>query len=164
MFIKHKKLLLKLGAFSLDSHTFCTDFCIRMEAIIVRWKLPLIPFIVMPIAYIGVAYSGLASSYGDVLEVAISLVWLPIAIAVFYILATQKKNWLLAEIGAVLHTIFTCFVCQTYYFSLYEFKMSFGFINKSFGYRAGSVVLIFCIFFVLVMFKKCQKDAVQSGL
>ena len=147
----------------MSSISFASISCGRMEVIIVKRKLSMIPFIVMPIAYIGAEYSGLTSSYGDILKVATSLVWLPIAISICYILATQKKNLLFTEIGTVLHIIFICFVCQTYYFSLYKYKRSFGFVNKSFGYRGGSVVLISCLFFALVMFKKCWKDATREG-
>lgn len=124
---------------------------------IMKHKLRLIPFMAMPVAYICVLGLGLSGD-GDVLGFAMCLSWLPIAICVLYIIATQKESPLFAEIGTVLHIIFMCAVGLSYYVTFYEFLRFNGFVNRALRYRVGSVVLIFCMIFVLIMFMRCWKD------
>lgn len=128
----------------------------------IKRTIRLIPFITMPIVYIYAMEAGLHDVDGVLLDFAVNLSWLPIAICILYLTAFQKKDVFLVEIGVVLHIIFACFVFSTYYISITSFIILYGFISKRLMYRVNSFILLCCIILVFIVLIQCRKDIVKQ--
>lgn len=117
-----------------------------------------IPFLVMPVSYVYAMRAGLYNAWRhDIFPFAVSLSWLPIAIMVMFIVAQQKKNKLFASLGIALHSVFTCFVFSTFYFSFIKYFHNMGFVNRDMGYKINSIILLVCIILVFMEFISCKK-------
>lgn len=124
--------------------------------------LEFFPFLLLPIAYDMVIYSGFHSE-GLLTEIAVALNWLPIAVCLLYFLAQRLGKTVLAESGLILHTILSIFVLITYHYSLGKFYHRWGFVNRGIFYRIFSVVLVLSIIYAFVRYIRCIRSLRKSA-
>lgn len=131
-----------------------------MERIDLRLKLNLLPFLVLSTAYPGAIHW--ISLHDEARRACgYTLIWVPFAICLLYFVSTRMKNFLLAEIGTLLHTLFACFLGGMYYLSVIR-PAILGFISKSIPFYISSILLWLCIALIFFLFKCTRRDCAMK--